>query len=159
MNALKILSRGNQNLADALKGLPEESWTDGFATGTWTVKDIVSHLGAYEARQVEAFKKFLDPSIPTPLRDAMAKGYAEFNSDQWEKGKNEPWDEILARYNKEFEELMGLLEGMEPEQLSRPDGTFWYGEPCSLEDVIAFNYGHKKHHIAQIKLFRQRNNI
>ena len=157
MNAIKILDRGNQNLMDALKGLSEEACIEGFATGTWTVKDIVDHLGIYETLQLEAFRKFLDPNIPTPLLDQKAKGtFLEFNNEQWQKDKDKSWAEVLKRYNDSFSSLKQTLEQIPSETWAKPQTSQWYGEPCSLDDIIALNYGHKKHHIAQIKLYRQK---
>lgn len=160
MNTLKILNRGHQNLLDALKDLPKQACVQGFATGSWTVKDIVDHLGIYEALQLEAFQKSFNPNALTPLLDQKAKGtFLEFNNEQWQKDKDQTWQKIFKRYMNSFFELQKIVEKISPEILAKPDTVQWYGEDCSLDDVIAYNYGHKKHHIAQIKLFRQRNNI
>jgi len=160
MNALKILNRGNQNLLDALKDLPEQACVQGLVTGSWTVKDIIDHLGVYEALQLETFQKFLNPTALTPLLDQKAKGtFLEFNNEQWQKDKDQTWQEILKRYNDSFTGLQKIIENIPPELMAKPDATQWYGENCSLDDIIALNYGHKKHHIAQIKLYRQRSNI
>ena len=159
MNAIKILNRGHQNLSDALKDLPGKNWGQGFVTGSWTIKDIVDHLGTYEALQLETFQKFLDASITTPLSDQKAKGsFLEFNKEQWEKDKDKIWQEILERYTTAHAKLQQVVESISPELMAKPNTTKWYGEDCSLDDIIAYNYGHKKHHIAQIKLFRQSNN-
>ena len=160
MNALKILNRGNQNLLDALKDLPEPAWTADFATGSWTVRDIVDHLGIYEELQLEAFRKFLNPSAATPMLDQKAKStFLEFNKVEWEKDKNQTWQEILKRYTDSYIELEKIVKDLSPELLAKLNTTQWYGDKCSLDDTIALSYGHKKHHIAQIKLFRQKNSI
>ncbi|MHB9139691.1 MAG: DinB family protein [Victivallaceae bacterium] len=157
MDTLKILNRGHQNLTDALKDLPDQACVQGFVTGSWTVKDVVDHVEIYEALQLEAFQKFLNPSALTPLLDQKAKGtFLEFNNEQWQKDKDKTWPQILKRYMDAFIELQQIIEKISPELLAKPGTSQWYGEPCSLDDIIALSYGHKKHHIAQIKLFRQR---
>ena len=159
MNALKILDRGHQNLLDALKDLPEESWTEGFVTGSWTVRDVVNHLGIYEVLQAEAFRKFLDPNIETPLLDEKAEGtFLEFNSKQEGKNKGVGWQEVKENYLEGFAELRKIVAGLTAEVLDKPNTTKWYGDNCALNDIIALNFGHKKHHIAQVKLFRQNKN-
>ena len=158
MNSLKIISRGHQNVLDAIKDLPEKAWSEGLVTGTWTVKDIINHLAVYEEMQLEALQKVLNPNSPTPLLDHKASAQlAEFNRSQ--EDKNKIWQDILERYNSSQAKLEQTVTGIAKELMAEPDTTTWYGEPASLEDVLAYNYGHKKHHLAQIKLFRQRNNI
>ncbi|MEK7608221.1 MAG: DinB family protein [Patescibacteria group bacterium] len=160
MNALRIVERGHQNFLDTLKDLPENKWTDGFVTGSWTVKDVISHLATYEALQVEAFRKSLDPGAPTPLLDQKAKGsFLEFNDWRWSGEKEKKWQEVLSEYNSSFAELKGIVEKIPRETMAKPSTATWYGESSELDDIIALNFGHKKHHLAQIKLFRQRNEI
>lgn len=158
MNALRIIQRGHQNFLDAIKDLPDKSWTEGFATGTWTVKDVVAHITVYEALQVEVFSKFLEPTTPTPLLDQKAKGhFSEFNNEIESEAKDEPWQSVLERYMSSYTKLQELIEKVSPEDMAKPGATAWYGEPSPLDDVIALNFGHTKHHLAQIKLFRQKN--
>ena len=160
MNALKILERGNKNLTDVLENLPKDFWTEGFATGTWTVRDIVDHLGVSEQLQREAFEKFLDPAAVTPLSDEKAKAdHTKFNDEQQELDKNLSSVQVLERYKNEFNKLKQIVQNLSAEQLAKTGTTTWYNEPSSLDDIIALNYGHKKHHIAQIKLFRQKNKV
>ena len=160
MNTLKILNRGHQSLVDVLKDLPDQNVDQGFVTGSWTVRDIIDHLGIYEDLQLEAFRKFLDPAAATPLLDEKAKGsFSEFNQKQWERDRRQDWKEIFGRYAAAHAGLKEMVEKIPSELLAKQNTSQWYGEGCSLEDIIALNFGHKKHHTAQIKLFRQRNKI
>jgi uncharacterized damage-inducible protein DinB len=158
MNSLKLLERGNKNLIDSIVDLPANAWTDGIVTGSWTVRDIVDHLGISEELQKEAFEKFLDPKAKTPLSEEKAKA-KKFNDEQWQMDKNQTWEQVLERYHTQYAKLKQLIEKIPADQLSKPETTTWYNDPSSLDDIIALNYGHKKHHIAQIKLFRQQNKI
>ncbi|OGE85525.1 MAG: hypothetical protein A3J48_00205 [Candidatus Doudnabacteria bacterium RIFCSPHIGHO2_02_FULL_46_11] len=160
MNAVKIIQRGHQNLIDYLKDLSETVRADGFVTGSWAIKDIINHLGIYEELQIEAFSKVLNPETATPLlNEKTGKTYLEFNDEQEKKDKSKSWQEVLDRYHKAYATLKTLVENTAPELMAKPNTTTWYGDSASLEDVIAYNYGHKKHHLAQIKLFRQQNKI
>lgn len=160
MNAVRVLQRGQKSFLDILKDLPEQNWSNGFVTGSWTVKDVIDHLAGYEALQVEAFSKFLDPSIKTPLLDQKTKGsFAEFNQEHWEENKNKSWQEILDNYMRSYSKLEEIVKIIPFEIMAKPNTTTWYGEPSQLDDIIALNFGHKKHHLAQIKLFRQKNSL
>ena len=160
MNALKILNRGHQNLLDVIKDLPSQAWTDGFVTGSWTVRDVVDHIAIYEEMQVEAFEKFINPNALTPLHDEKAQGtFLEFNAQQSEKDKDKTGSEVFKRYTDGFTKLEQIVKNFSAEQMVNPEATIWYGDKCSFDDVIAYNFGHKKHHLAQIKLFRQRNKV
>lgn len=160
MNASKILNRGHQNLLDALKDLAPEVCTQGIVTGSWTVKDVMDHLATYEELQLEAFRKFLATDATTPLHDQKVRAsFLEFNETQWKLNKNQTWEEVLKRYMDVNAQIDQMVKKLSSEQMTKPDATLWYGDKSSFDDVIAYSYGHKKHHIAQIKLFRQRNNF
>jgi hypothetical protein len=155
MQYLKLIDRGHENLLEVLKGLPQQAADSGLVTGTWNIKDIVNHLAVYEQLQYEAVKKVIDRETPTSLLDQKNKsGIHEFNKRQWEKDKDKSWPEVLQRYLDSFAKLRDAINSLPPELVARPNTTHWYGNDCGLDDVIAYNYGHKKHHIAQIKLFR-----
>lgn len=160
MNASRIIQRGHQSFLDILKDLPEKNWTDGMVTGSWTVRDVVAHLATYEGLQVETFRKFLDPAVATPLLDQKAKGnFSDFNQERSEELEDQPWQDVLKDYMNSYVKLKEIVEAISPETMAKPGTTVWYGEPSPLDDVIALNFGHKKHHLAQIKLFRQQNGI
>lgn len=157
MDALKILSRGNEHLLESLDSLPESKWTNGFVNTSWTIKDVVDHIATYEELQVEAFEKFLNSQTSTPLAEEKSKvSYGEFNQQRREANKTKTPQEILKRYNDAYSKLAEIIQAISPEILSKPKTTEWYGQQCSLDDIIALNYGHKKHHIAQIKMFRKK---
>jgi uncharacterized damage-inducible protein DinB len=160
MNAIRIIERGHQNFLDIIKDLPEKDWTEGFATSSWTVKDIVSHLATYEALQAETFQKFLDVSAQTPLTDQKAKApFLKFNEDISERDQQKTWQEVLTEYMGGYTKLRKIIGTISSETVVKPATLIWYNEPSSLDDVVALNFGHKKHHLAQIKLFRQKSGV
>lgn len=157
MNPLRIINRGHQNLVEALKDLEPEGWTTGFVTGDWTVKDVVNHLAASEGLQIEALQKLMNSQVSTPMLDQKDKdGLQGFNKANWEQAQSESQDQVWNKYLNAYNQLENVLKSLPAELLSKPETLKWYGEMWSVDDVIALNFGHKKHHIAQIKQFRQR---
>ncbi len=160
MHILRIMESGHKNFLKTLENLPEEQWTNAFVTGSWTIRDIVAHLATSEALTVESFQKVLDPLADTPLLDERSREETnEFNAARLEERKDTSGPELLAEYTASYEALKKLVQTVPAGIMTKPDVIVRYGAPSSLEDLIALDYGHKRHHLAQIKLFRQQKGI
>src|SRR3989344_8016761 len=66
MDAKNVIKHGDENFQKSIKNLPESAWTNGFVTGTWTLKDVLAHIASYELILVDVLKKTLDPKAETP---------------------------------------------------------------------------------------------
>ena len=127
MNAKDVLLYGHQTILKELTGLAETQATTGFVTNKWTVKDIVGHLAAHE----------------------------HLNEFQADERKNKQYRELLMEYGSAHDFAMNMIGLLAPDLLKRPGTLPWYGPGYSIEDYIVYaNYGHKREHAAQIKLFK-----
>ena len=159
MNAKDVVKYGHEALLKAIENLPEYAWIEGFVTGTWNAKDVVGHIAAYEAVFVEVLKKVLEPAFATPLIDKRLDPNYQFNEEQAALRKNQPYKQVLQEYLDTHEQARQLVEKIPTEKLNQTGTLSWYNLEYSLDDYIVYrNYGHKRHHAAQIKIFRQKNN-
>ena len=158
MDAKNVIKHGDENFQKSIKNLPESAWTNGFVTGTWTLKDVLAHIASYELILVDVLKKTLDPKAETPhVEKRISLENNVFNAEETKSRKDKSYQEILKEYTQASQQALDLIDKFSPEQLRQPGLLSWYKVDFSLDDYIVLrNYGHKRHHATQIKLFRQR---
>ena len=80
-----------------------------------------------------------------------------FNDEQVDSRKSLSAAETLAEYEEAHAAVMALAPLVSAEQF-RAVGTLpWYGAEYSVDDYITYAiYGHKREHIAQVNVFRDR---
>lgn len=96
-------------------------------------------------------------SSDTPTLDRFRQAALLFNDDEVARRRDRTVDDILAEYNRAYEETAGLLAQL-PLEVCRRNGVLpWYGPEYDLEDFIVYTfYGHKREHCAQIAVYRDR---
>lgn len=160
MNAIEILEVGHGHVVKAIDGLADGDWEIPKVTTSWSVKDTIGHLGAYELLLENALRSVIEPGGPTPMLDKSKASGAGFNDGEATARKEMSFDVILAEYTQAYEHVMALARQLSPERLREPGTIPWYGETYSLDDFIVYaNYAHKREHTAQIRLFRKREGV
>lgn len=157
MNPLAVLQYGDQTVQRALDGFPSEAWEQPGACGTLSVKDIVSHLAAYENVLVDVLTGFVSKDTPTPNLTKMLEQPDNFNENEVAARKGRTPQEVQDEYNRAHKRAMELATQIPPETYRQPGTLPWYGVEYALDDFIAYTYyGHKQEHCAQINVFHDR---
>jgi hypothetical protein len=140
MNLHDILKYGHHTVVQAIDGYPEAAWHEAGAVGVWSPKDIVAHLATFELLMVDVLRTVLGEG-PTPYLDGRGMTPAE----------------VVAELDAAHAEVMRLAGALTPEQAQAPGTLPWYGAEYALDDFVVYTqYGHKREHTAQLKLFRKR---
>lgn len=156
MNAPEVLKYGNSWFLETLQGIPEGKLEEVGVAGTWSVKDILSHITSYEIILINTLREFIQngKSVINPIKDDQ-----KFNDNEVSKRKNKDFNEILSEYNKAHEDIMALIFKITPQKCLEKGTLVWYGKEYSLDDYLVYAYyGHKREHGAQIALFRDKLN-
>ncbi|HUP54178.1 MAG TPA: maleylpyruvate isomerase N-terminal domain-containing protein, partial [Methylomirabilota bacterium] len=114
----------------------------------WTAKDLLGHLGAFEARFADILATFVDAPVVSGLLEADPR---TFNDDQ--AAVRADWtieqvtDELVAAHERVMAHAGAL-----PVERWREVGTIpWYGPEYSLDDLVVYQmYGHKREHDPQL---------
>lgn len=156
MNAIDILTYGQRTVRQAIEGIADDEWDQGGACGSWSMKDIVSHLASYE-RLLEDILSSLLADDATPYLDQWRSDPAAFNDPQVAARAGSSVHTVLDELEAAHKNTLSLI-GRIPEERRRQPGTLpWYGAAYALDDVIVYMYyGHKREHAAQIAAFRDR---
>src|SRR5947208_508948 len=106
MNAPDVLKYGHSWFLKAIDKVPDRFWDKPGATGTWSPKNILSHITSYELILVEILKEFVDSgkSIKNPIED-----HQKFNDTETSKRKDLSWQEVLEEYNSAHDQVAELI--------------------------------------------------
>lgn len=156
MNPADILRYGQQAIDGLIDRLQPVDW-EAIALGTWTTKDLVGHLGAFEVRFAEILALFVGDEPATNLR---AESPATFNDDQAAIRRDWPVERVVAELRDAHELVMSLVPRIPPE-VWREVGTIpWYGPEYALDDLLVYTmYGHKREHGPQIEAVLERTKV
>lgn len=153
MNPIDILMYGQRTVDEAIDRFGPDDWA-ALALGTWTAKDLVGHLGAYEARFVEILTRFLGEE---PASNLWQQPLDTFNDDQAAVRRDWSVDAIVAELRGSHAAANALARRI-PAERWREVGTIpWYGPEYSLDDLVVYlMYGHKREHSPQLEAVLER---
>jgi uncharacterized protein (TIGR03083 family) len=147
MNPLDVLRYGQRDVDALIDRLRPEDWT-AIALGTWTTRDLVGHLGAFEVRFADVLAMFLGESPDTELLGADP---ATFNDDQAAIRSGWSVDEVLREYRAATERVTDLAGRVPAERWTEVGTLPWYGPEYSLDELAVYTmYGHKREHKPQL---------
>ncbi len=155
MNAHDVLMYGHLWVHKHLDGLSEEQCLVGGVCGIWSVKDIVAHLGSFEAILAEVFGSCLGPLMTPTLNLFTSMDGDTFNAVQVDLRKEKTALAVVEEYDEAYQKVIDLLPRLSAEVLREAGILPWYGSEYSLDDFIVYQYyGHKREHCDQIAIFR-----
>ena len=96
MHAIDVLTYGQQMVLATIGRYRADDW-ERIALGVWTAKDLVGHLGAFEARFADVLATFVDRPVETAYLDADP---ATFNDDQAAVRHDWTIDAVLDRVHR-----------------------------------------------------------
>jgi hypothetical protein len=126
--------------------------------GYWSTKQILAHLASFEQMLLELLGQVTGEGAPTPTLDEYrARKGDEFNARQVKQRDHSTPKEVLEEYKKAQAQVMARI-GQIPEGKLRQAGIIpWYGMEYDLEDFVVYTfYGHKREHMAQVAVYRDR---
>jgi hypothetical protein len=153
VNASDILMYGQRTIDGLIDRLEPADW-DAIALGTWTTRDLVGHLGAFEVRFVEILTISLGEEPATSLTRDPAE---TFNDDQAAVRVAWSVDAIVAELREAHAQATALVPRI-PANRWREIGTIpWYGPQYALDDLVVYlMYGHKREHAPQLEAVLER---
>ena len=153
MNPTDILRYGQATVDELIDRYGPADW-DAIALGTWTTKDLVGHLGAFEVRFAEVLAPFAGDEPGTNLRDESP---ATFNDVQAAIRRDWSVDAIVGELRDAHRLTMDRVARI-PAETWREVGTIpWYGPEYALDDFLVYiEYGHKREHSPQLEAVLER---
>ena len=134
------------------------------AAGHWSVKDIVSHITAYERWLVEWLTAVSQKTFPapSPLDDADVE---RRNSRVYEMTHMLPLQQVMDDTQKNFEALLNIIETLSDEYFDNPQSAEWFMKPYWSKmktvpaAVINLSVDHYEEHIPTIKAWIEKEQL
>jgi hypothetical protein len=153
VNPSDILMFGQREIDRLIDRLEPADW-DAIALGTWTTKDLVGHLGAFEVRFVEILTMFRGDEPATSLTHIPPE---TFNDDQAAVRVGWSVEAIVAELREAHVEAMALVPRIPPDRWREVGTIPWYGPGYALDDLVVYlMYGHKREHAPQLEAVLER---
>ena len=144
-------------LQAAITGLTEAQMTKAPVVGDWTLKDLLAHIAAWEARLVTALFKAERGVTP----DLVESGpqVDQLNAQLYREQKDRPLERVLEDMHDVHLALLNRLETFPEQALTDPRKYKWMGgEPLSRM-VAGDSFEHYREHAADIRAWRERQGI
>jgi len=148
--------REHERLKKLASSLPEERVLKPRTLGEWSIKDIISHLAAWNWEAIDEVDRVLNNKAIWPARYEDRAGEDEFNKREVERRKDKSWQEVLKDWNDSFWAQIKRMEKLTEDEWKHQSGNqFWSdGTPVTVYSLFAYEYegeGHEGGHAKQIK--------
>jgi hypothetical protein len=137
-----------------LAQLDENQMVQPGVAGSWSVKDILAHITAWEQHMLQCLHETLQGL--TPVLPANKHALHHWNVRIYEENQFKPLAEVQAAFQQSSQEVFKKIEATSEEELLReiqgawPEGPLWQG--------IADNTcAHYKEHAASIRAWIKKN--
>lgn len=123
---LAAIKKERGNLDDYLDSLTPAQMTEPGIVGHWSVKDVLSHLSAWEQMCLGWYRAGLRGEMP----QLPAPGYkwnqiTELNQHIYEQHQADPLEEVLALFQGSSQEILGLIQQLSDQELFEPGQYAW----------------------------------
>jgi hypothetical protein len=149
------LDNTRERLLTVLEPLPDEALEYPGTIGSWSVKDVLAHLAAWESELVTGLLHLQQGKKPVHLLAAMANR-AAYNAERYEENKERDLDRVFADFQEVRMKLESWIEEFSERALNNPQQfKALNGQP--LWQVIKQNsFGHEAEHLPAIGAFAGR---
>lgn len=136
---LKDILTERRRLEKNLSVLSAEDMIQPGVTGTWSVKDILAHLVAWERLFLDWYSTGVQGCMPDVTPVGMGqKTMDALNRQIYEKNQGRSLDDILTEFHTSFQEIVTTIEAI-PEEDLFIHGRFSWTDKLTLADYIAGN--------------------
>jgi uncharacterized damage-inducible protein DinB len=159
------LTASRQAFLAAIQGLSEETLTRVPVEGTWTIKDLIGHLTAWELAlltPLKASSRSLDPDnirddkiTDVDIEDVLIADHDAWNAAQAQKRARWSLARVLDEYHAVRQELLQTLQDLEQTQWEINRTAPW-GEQAPLENLLSGLVWHESdEHLKSINFWKQ----
>jgi uncharacterized protein (TIGR03083 family) len=148
VNPIDVLRYGRRDVDALIDRLRPDDWT-AIALGTWTTKDLVGHLGAFEVRFADILAIALGAS---PDTDLVRADPATFNDDQAAVRRDWTVADVVTELRDASDRVAERAARIPADRWVEVGTIPWYGPQYSLDDLVVYSmYGHKREHAPQLE--------
>ena len=145
---------GRDRLEAALAQISDERMSDVGLYETWSVKDLLAHLGWWELRAAYVASTLINGSVPDRTIDAASVD--QVNATVYQEHHQQPLDEVRQYEHDAYLSLLTLVEKMSEDDLFNAQRFPWTkGQPLA-DWVVNNTYGHYDEHMPALLAWIER---
>ncbi|MBO0995187.1 ClbS/DfsB family four-helix bundle protein [Bacillus sp. SD088] len=148
---LSLIDETYQELISLVHSISSNKREQGGVIGLWSIKDVVSHLGAWEKRLISWIEEAKKGEVAiTPEPGYNWSQINQMNADTYQKLKDLSWEAVVDDFEKTHQKVETLIKNMSLEELNDPTYyKFTNGQPLWVD--FGFNtFDHFRHHLQPI---------
>jgi len=149
---LSSLDSSRQQLLAAIDGLSDDELTQPGVMDDWSVKDLLSHLTAWEAEGVKLLTQARAGKRPAFLDLGNTD---TLNAKWYKETKKRPLDRVLADFESVRKQTVKQVEAWSDKELSDPNLFKWLDGNPLWKWIADETFEHEAEHIEQIKQWRE----
>jgi hypothetical protein len=153
---LDELKAARADLLNALDGLTPDHMMRAGVVGFWSIKDLLSHLVAWESEVVTALNQAQNKKMPSILR---IEDVDEWNEEQYHNNARRLLEPVWKDFEGVHKMLISMIEDYDERDLTNNRRYSWMeGEPIAylIEDSAIL---HERDHAADIRAWREREGL
>lgn len=131
--------------------LDESQMTKTGVGASWSIKDILAHIAAWERLAQDRIHAALSGE---PLKYPLISGdeaVDKFNADVYEKNKDRPLEDVAAEFHESYGEFIAQIEGLDDNFLTSPLPFDWAGKLTAQVLISANTHWHYNEHAESIQ--------
>lgn len=150
---LATLQASRKKLVAAIDDLSDVEQIEPGVIDDWSVKDLLSHLTAWEAELVKMLAQMRQGKRPAFLD----LGDTDALNAKWHKEtKDRSLDRVMADFHAVRKQTLRRVEGFSDKELSDPKLYKWLGGRPLSEWIASETYEHEAEHAEHIRQWREK---
>lgn len=166
---LRRLTETKERLTVSIKGLDEITLSQEPVVDDWTIKDILGHIVSWNEEFRANIAKILQGDHPGYDHEISGKdNFSAWNQHWIVKKRGYSLDEIMTDLERDYQEAVELIEGLEVEEYRKRGVTPWKDaavkrpgeltkdDTDTVETLVTFHWRHMNEHIREIEAWKQK---
>ena len=154
---LQFFKEDHEKLVKVIDQLDETLMVNQSILVDWDVKDIISHISAWNREIVKAVEVVLTNGRPWYAGAQPGGGQeAEFNREEIKRRRSWPLRQVLEEWQDSYDALIKRIEHLTDSDWQHQTEFTWPdGSPVSIPSLFGYRYkgeGHEGGHARQIKV-------
>ena len=155
MNKVALLDKINSGYAALealLNPLDETQMTRAGVNGSWSIKDVLTHLTAWQHAMVDRLQAVVRNEKPA-LTDLTDEEIDRLNEQFYQEGKSRPLAEVQTDFRTTFLQIVEVVQALPWEDLADAHRFAWLNGTPLWRYVAGDTYEHYQEHIESIQEF------
>ncbi|MBM4424741.1 MAG: ClbS/DfsB family four-helix bundle protein [Chloroflexi bacterium] len=153
---LSSLEASRKNLLAALDGLSDDELTRPGAAGDWSVKDLLSHLTAWEAEMVAMLAREVRQGKKPKHADITGAKIQELNSQWHAEYKDRPLQRVRADFSDVRKQILRQVSALSDNDFADPNRYPWLKGRSFADWIRTYTSEHEAEHAEQIAHWREK---